>query len=947
MAATSSNNSLQQQYSLSVVSYNMHGFNQGFSTVRDLAASTAPDVFLLQEHWLTPTNLTKFELFNDYFAFGSSAMHTACESIVRGRPFGGLMILVKNCLRNNTQTIYSAERCVILKIFDYVIINVYLPCVGTPDRLLILDDVFSDISNHIDSFSDCTFLLGGDFNCDLDKVDAAALLINNFLTGNRLIARCDVSVGCKGYYTYINETSNRRSCIDYFVISDASKIVSFNIFDEGSNLSDHMPIIVNVICDNVVKPIGKDRNSSSSEAAQTFLRWDHADLVAYYQLTGVHLQALLQELNNHDTGPVDAIYNDDFKSVINSIYNRTVDSLRNCANLTVPHRTKAFYKFWWNEELDCLKQQSIDDHKLWKAVGKPRQGQIFDKCRTSKLLYKQRIREYQRHETNSYSNELHEALLAKNGPRFWQCWRSKFNCNKTRVGQVDGLVNDTDIVHSFENYFAAASSKLTVTGSQNLKQVYDCKRLNYFGTPHLAEFDFDVELVEKVVHNMKRGKAAGLDCFTVEHILHSHPAIYLLLNKIFNLLIQYQFVPDEFGRSYTVPIPKGNTTSKSLSVDDFRGISISPVISKIFEGCVLDRYGHFLVTSDNQFGFKKKLGCSHAIYSVRCAVNHYTERGSTVNLCALDLSKAFDKMNHNGLFIKLMDRMIPNNLLKLLEFWYAACITCVRWGNIYSCFFKLECGVRQGGVLSPHMFACYIDDIVKSLQRSGLGCHIRHFPVCIFLYADDIILLSPSVGALQEMVFTCERELAWLDMALNAKKSTCIRFGPRYDSACAPLVTVNGHQLDWVKTCRYLGVFFMASTKFKCSFDCAKKSYYRSFNSVFGKIGRSASEELTVKLMQTKCLPVILYGLDACPVNSADKHSLDFVLTRSLMKIFMTGSNLVICEIRRSFNIKLFSESVLDRKMRFLSRFIESSNSICHLLSSVASAELVELSNAI
>ena len=77
-----------------------------------------------------------------------------------------------------------------------------------------------------------------------------------------------------------------------------------------------------------------------------------------------------------------------------------------------------------------------------------------------------------------------------------------------------------------------------------------------------------------------------------------------------------------------------------MSVDDFREISISPVISKVFESCVLDRYKEFLVTSDNQFGFKKGLGCSHAIYSAKCVVNHYIRSGSTVNLCLLDLKKS-------------------------------------------------------------------------------------------------------------------------------------------------------------------------------------------------------------------------------------------------------------------------------------------------------------------
>ena len=84
--------------------------------------------------------------------------------------------------------------------------------------------------------------------------------------------------------------------------------------------------------------------------------------------------------------------------------------------------------------------------------------------------------------------------------------------------------------------------------------------------------------------------------------------------------------------------------SKAVTTDDFRGIAISPVISKVFEHCVLDKFGHFLSTADNPFGFKKGLGCNHAIYTVCSVVQHFNNDadGSTVNLCALDLTKAFN-----------------------------------------------------------------------------------------------------------------------------------------------------------------------------------------------------------------------------------------------------------------------------------------------------------------
>ena len=82
----------------------------------------------------------------------------------------------------------------------------------------------------------------------------------------------------------------------------------------------------------------------------------------------------------------------------------------------------------------------------------------------------------------------------------------------------------------------------------------------------------------------------------------------------------------------------------SMTYDDFRGITISPVISKIFEHCMMNGFQVFLSSGDNQFGFKKGLGCRNAIFTARNIVDQYIKGGNTANLCAIDLSKAFDKI---------------------------------------------------------------------------------------------------------------------------------------------------------------------------------------------------------------------------------------------------------------------------------------------------------------
>jgi exonuclease III len=932
-----------KERNLTVVSYNMHGFNQGFTTVRDLSSSIEPDVFILQEHWLTPSNLSKFEnCYNDYFMFGSSAMNNCVEKgILRGRPFGGVMTLIKKSLRNFSQTIYAAERYTIVKVFNCLITNVYLPCAGTPDRLLIIDDVFSDIASHFANFSDCVYLLGGDFNCDLDLNNEISMLINSYITEYKLL-RTDELVGSHKTFTYINESLNQHSCLDFFLISKPGNVLNFSVIDEGSNLSDHLPIVIECA---LVTDLNELRPDGHNFPKQTFLRWDHADTYLYYFKTGERLQTMLSIFDSVISKSATMYKDADLlKRFINSVYSQIVGILHDSAMQTIPAHTKNFYKFWWNQELDCLKEQSIADHKIWKAAGRPRSGTLNDKYRSSKLAYKIRIRECQQQQNYVYTNDLHEALISKRGPAFWKCWRSKFDSKTRHIMQVDGHVNDEDIVENFKLFFEQACSKNSEVGSKNLNVEYNNMRKNYCGMPVTDDMEIDVELIDCIVYHMKRGKAAGLDGLTTEHLQYCHPAVYLLLAKLFNLFMKCGCVPTDFGRSYTVPILKGNknSVSTSLSVDDFRGITISPVISKVFESCILDRYKQFFVTSDNQFGFKKGLSCSHAIYSVKCVVDHYSRLGSTINLCLLDLKKAFDKMNHDGLYIKLMNRLVPNTLLCILEYWFDVCVSCVRWGNTVSSFISLKCGVRQGGVLSPFLFAIFIDDIIKEIKKTNLGCRLKHENVSIFIYADDIILLAPSIDSLQNMLRICEKELAWLDMSLNPKKSLCIRFGPRHNVGCSNISTVNGDNLLWTTSCRYLGVYMCSSNFFKCSLSNAKKSFYRSFNSIFGKLGRLASEEVILHLVNIKCVPSLLYGLEACSLNKTDTRGLDFVFTRSLMKLFKTSSNVIIDECYTMFNLKCVSQLLSERKRKFLENMCRG-NTLCDIVASFVAKDLLTL----
>ena len=116
------------------------------------------------------------------------------------------------------------------------------------------------------------------------------------------------------------------------------------------------------------------------------------------------------------------------------------------------------------------------------------------------------------------------------------------------------------------------------------------KRISYNKPLAATDSVFTVELLNKLLDQMKNGKAAELDNITCEHLKYSHPVLITVICKLFNLFMINGSVPTNFGKSYTVPIPKGNVTRQTLTADNFRGISISPTISKLFEHAVLVRF---------------------------------------------------------------------------------------------------------------------------------------------------------------------------------------------------------------------------------------------------------------------------------------------------------------------------------------------------------------------
>jgi len=256
------------------------------------------------------------------------------------------------------------------------------------------------------------------------------------------------------------------------------------------------------------------------------------------------------------------------------------------------------------------------------------------------------------------SNNLHDYLLAKDPDSFWRSWAAKFGGKKHVVSVVDGVQNAKTIAERFADLFEKACSVNNEAVSDKLRKKFLTECSSYVATTGIKGVCIDIELIDRCIRSMKVRRAAGFDGIEVEHLLYSHQILVVLLQKLFSAILSHGYVPSIFCRDVIIPLLK-NKQECSSDINNCRGITFSSAIAKLFKMCILNLYQDFSIISDLQFGFKKSLGCNHAIYAVRSVCEYYASESSTVNVCLLHMSKAFDKVDHCALYIKLMKRNIP------------------------------------------------------------------------------------------------------------------------------------------------------------------------------------------------------------------------------------------------------------------------------------------------
>ena len=369
------------------------------------------------------------------------------------------------------------------------------------------------------------------------------------------------------------------------------------------------------------------------------------------------------------------------------------------------------------------------------------------------------------------------------------------------------------------------------------------------------------------------------------------------------------------------------------SSSNYRGITLGSLFSKMFEQALDARCSPFLDSDHLQFGFKKKTSTSHALFVLKNTIDHFTTNRSNVFVAFLDCSKAFDRISHHGLFIKLMERNVPLVYLLVLMFWHLHMTCRVKWADSYSEEFSVPLGTKQGGVMSPRFFACYVNDMIVILRKNGIGCHIIRLFVACILFADDLALMAPSRKALQELMDICFEYCSKFCLTFNASKSKVMLFGRDNTIAVKPL-RLNNTDVEFVSEWKYLGTTIVAGKAFSFTARIEITSFYRAANSILNVL-TDAHENVLMSLLYTNCIPIISYACSVKEYPSSEMTDCNTAINSVIRRIFDLRWRQSVRLLRKISGYKSIYIIFAEAKNKFLTQAETHSNPVVRYFASV------------
>ena len=278
------------------------------------------------------------------------------------------------------------------------------------------------------------------------------------------------------------------------------------------------------------------------------------------------------------------------------------------------------------------------------------------------------------------------------------------------------------------------------------------KAEEYHPVPHQEACPFNEMDISIAISALPKGKAPGGSFLKGEFIRQvMAPSIY----RFFQIIWQTGLIPKSWSYACIVPIPKKGDVSL---IQNYRPISLTETLRKLFERVILP-YLSAAIEPLHVFqgGFRKKRGTLDQVSALQETITSFkAEHKRPGNLCFLDIKAAYDSVDRNILYSKLLKRGLEPSLLNLIYSLFEKNTSSVILGNHQSRAFRNEVGLLQGSILSPLLYSFFINDLAESLEHKACTT-LNGEPMVAFLYADDIALFTDSTAHLRELLAICEK----------------------------------------------------------------------------------------------------------------------------------------------------------------------------------------------
>lgn len=337
------------------------------------------------------------------------------------------------------------------------------------------------------------------------------------------------------------------------------------------------------------------------------------------------------------------------------------------------------------------------------------------------------------------------------------------------------------------------------------------------------------EIVE-IVNSFRSGAAPGYDNIPIKIVKNSIDLISEPLCELLNSSIISGIVPDQMKIARIVPIFK---TGDNFLFSNYRPVSVLPVFSKVMEKVVYNRLLKYIndnnILFKNQYGFRKNYSTSHALINLYDKISSGIDANKHNIGIFLDLSKAFDTVDHEILISKLEHYGIRGVVLEWFRSYLSHRLQYVEYNGVSSLYKEVRCGVPQGSILGPLLFLIYINDISEVTEHGDF-----------LLFADDTNLFysHDNISSLTNIINSELRLLSdWFranKLSINIPKSNYVIFKTRQKKQTFDLtLQINQITITRVNEVCFLGVILDENLTWKAHIAHVARKISKSIGIIY------------------------------------------------------------------------------------------------------------------